>query len=208
MPVRPLNDPINRSKPASTAARRSGSESKYVDKLVEDHGVGTARRFHMTFRLIDDVLSAGNPSFSDHVQQMYPQSLSLNCTNVSDTEVNFLGMSIKWMGHLSIDVFDKRSEFPFNVIRYPNMDSNIPTSLPYGSFTGGLYRLYRICNDSKVFLSRAIEFAVLLLRQGCTKSRLIALFQRFLKRCLFFRYRVHLNTLRRDFKLGLRDAFL
>ena len=34
------------------------------------------------------------------------------------------------------------------------MRSVIPTHRPYGSFTGGLYRIYKICNNVTIFLDR------------------------------------------------------
>ena len=39
-------------------------------------------------------------------------------------------------GKLDVDVYDKRQDFPFPVIRYPHMVSLIPTYIPYGVFLG------------------------------------------------------------------------
>jgi hypothetical protein len=47
-----------------------------------------------------------------------------------------------------LNICDKRTSFPFDVIRYPHMDSTIPINIPYGVFTGLLYRRYRICTHS------------------------------------------------------------
>ena len=45
-----------------------------------------------------------------------------------------------------MDVFDKRRSFPFEVIRYPHMESVIPSNIPYGVFVELLFTRYRICN--------------------------------------------------------------
>jgi len=56
--------------------------------------------FHMTFRLIDDVLSLDNPemmqalSLSHDNGGLYPAELTLNQTSKSSTAVEFLGMNI------------------------------------------------------------------------------------------------------------------
>ena len=113
-------------------------ESSFIDRLqsLSELGKETARSFHMTFRLIDDVFSVGNPVIHQYVHQparrendgktgiggLYPHELQLNDTNVSDTEVHFLGMTISNLdGSLELDIFDKKKAFPFRVIRYPHM---------------------------------------------------------------------------------------
>ena len=75
--------------------------------------------------------------------------LTLNATSISDRKVNFVGMTISRSksGSLELDIFDKRAEFSFKVIRYPHMGSEIPKSIPMGVFTGGLHRLYFIINN-------------------------------------------------------------
>jgi hypothetical protein len=150
-------------------------ESAYIDTLDE----ATARHFQFTFRLIDDVLSVNNPHFHDALLNgLYPAALSLNDTSVSPTRVHFVGMSIHCTNNrLLVDIFDKRSEFPFNVIRYPHLDSAIPVHLPYGTFTGGLVRLYTMINDSDTFVNRCVELATLLRSKGCTLHRLVKCFR-------------------------------
>ena len=58
-------------------------------------------------------------------------ALVLGETTVSPEEAQFLGMTIRVIGgSFALDLFDKRNTFPFEVIRYPHMDSNIPSSIP------------------------------------------------------------------------------
>jgi hypothetical protein len=153
-------------------------ESSFIDKLMA-HCLAEARGFHMTFRLIDDVLSVDNihwvkyRSLSAEEGGIYPRALTLNDTNVSVREVHFLGMSISSnAGALRLNVFDKRKEFPFRVRRYPHMQSMIPTSIPYGVFVGQLHRYYRICTTWRDFVKHAQLLAETLVRQGCRWRRL------------------------------------
>src|ERR1700761_2543579 len=126
-------------------------ESAFIDRLMACD-VRTARNCHMTFRLIDDVLSVDNPRMQrltdDYAENggLYPRALRLNDTTISRGEVQFLGMRLRSARNgLQLTVFDKRSEFPFAVRRYPHMCSLIPAYIPYGVFTGQLHRYYRSC---------------------------------------------------------------
>ena len=143
-------------------------ESRFIDRLVRLRSVLAARRCHMTFRLIDDVLSLDNLPWRDYVTRpavgaedsdgdtlggVYPASLQLNETSVSTHEVHFVGVSIKDVrGALVLDVFDKRKSFPFRVVRYPTLASTIPTHMPNGVLTGQLVRYYTICSCRKAFV--------------------------------------------------------
>ena len=176
-----------------------------------------ARSFHTTFRLIDDVLSLDNKCVEDYVivnapedldgstvGGIYPEALKLNSTSASSKKVHFLGMTIKYIkGDLVTDVFDKRRNFPYYVIRYPHMDSVIPSNIPYGVFTGLLYTRYRICNFVKQFITSSTETANVLIRQGCVKLRLKRLFRAFLTKQGPLRWKLSVPALCRQFESGL-----
>ena len=189
-------------------------ESAFIDRLSKIEGLPKAQAFHMTFRLIDDLLSVANPSIRNYVYLpappehaptalvggMYPPELLLEDTSISDCKVNFVGMAItsSRLG-LSLDLYDKRADFPFKVIRFPHLDSLIPVSIPYGGFTGGLYRRYRICNSPDTFVKRCFELASLLTNKGCSRRKLWRLFRRFLELRSPLRWRTKVVTLCRKF---------
>ena len=152
-----------------------GHESSKIDKLLDEGKLDVALLFHLTFRLIDDVLSVDNEEFESECSNgLYPASLKLNDTSVvPDLEVNFLGMHIKSIDDsIHIDVFDKRREFPFRVVRYPHRPSLIPQSFPYGVFVGLLHRYYRICTDEDKFVQNALLLTSMLVKQGWSVQRL------------------------------------
>ena len=138
---------------------------------------------------------------SNAVGGIYPVELTLNETSVSDTKVHFVGMTISrtTSDRLELDIFDKRAEFPFKVIRYPHMDSDIPKSIPMGVFTGGLHRLYRICNTVVPFLNRSLALASLLEEKRVTRHQLWKLFRRFLELQQPLRWRRSVSSLCRLF---------
>src|ERR1700761_2233998 len=160
-------------------------ESAFIDRLMACD-VRTARNCHMTFRLIDDVLSVDNPRMQrltdDYAENggLYPRALRLNDTTISRGEVQFLGMRLRSARNgLQLTVFDKRSEFPFAVRRYPHMCSLIPVYIPYGVFTGQLHRYYRICTLPEDFVAHSALLAQTLRRQGCAMQRLRQTFHTF-----------------------------
>jgi hypothetical protein len=176
-------------------------ECEYIDRLVSTAPAAVAQAFHMTFRLIDDVLSVDNPYFSEAITKsyesggMYPAALKLNDTTISATEVNFLGMSIRDIGpqQLCLDVFDKRREFNFLVCRYPQRRSLIPTSIAYGVFVGLLHRYYRICSQFSGFCENAALLARTLVSQGWQSSRLRSVFYSFLSTRMVMKWRLTLK---------------
>jgi hypothetical protein len=188
-------------------------ESMFIDKCLADPVLkDRAADFHMSFRFIDDTLSVDNAYWMESIRRpheeggIYPRALIMNDTTVSDTLVNFVGMSIEYrMGKLSVKPFDKRNEFPFAVRRYPHMDSLIPCSLPYGVFTGQLYRYARICTEWKDFVANAANLAKTLMIQGCAKGRLVQAFHAFTedKGRLIMRIKVNVSSICAEFKLRL-----
>ena len=50
----------------------------------------------------------------------------LENTNVSRTESNFLDLCISLDDNFSYKSYDKREDYSFDVIRYPDLSGNIP----------------------------------------------------------------------------------
>jgi hypothetical protein len=127
-------------------------ESQFIDRLVDSGNLPLAQDFHMSFRMIDDLLCVDNARVREFVKRpvdeggIYPKELVLESTTTSSTEVDFAGLTIKWNGLRYVtSVFDKRREFPFEVIMYPHVTSNMPRSVAYGVFVGQLHRFARAC---------------------------------------------------------------
>lgn len=162
-------------------------ESSYISRLISERGLSAARHFRTSFRLIDDLLSAGNPELESALSApyeeggLYPRALQLEKTSTSNLEAEFIGINIVQKGsNFRLSVYDKRKSFPFTVRRYPHMNSLIPRTMPYGVFTGLLYRGYRICSGVDDFLSYALEVAQRLRGNGCTVGKLKRRFKAFL----------------------------
>ena len=103
-------------------------------------------------RYIDDL---NVPNATDHIcniicNDIYPDELTLECTNDDKLRSSFLDLDIfvNREGFVT-KLYDKRRDFSFNVVTFANLKSKIPDSQAYGSFIG---ELYRICKSSTNFI--------------------------------------------------------
>ena len=76
-------------------------------------------------------------------------------------------------GQLSTKIYDKRDDFNFKIINFPNMCSNIPASPAYDVYISQLIRYARASSDYSNFLKRHLHLRNRLLDQGYKKIRLI-----------------------------------
>jgi hypothetical protein len=187
-------------------------ESAYISRLVANGNLSDARKFHMTFRLIDDVLSVDNPLIQSAVAKpseeggMYPAALKLNKTSESNVRADFVGVHIEvGESRFHLSVFDKRKSFPFHVKRYPLMSSLIPKTIPYGVLLGQLHRGYRICTGVDDFMSFASEVSTVLLDNGCRSTKLERTFGSFAKQHMT-KYSLRSNCAIKQFRQTLGSS--
>jgi hypothetical protein len=79
-------------------------------------------------------------------------------------------------------IYDKRDDFNFKIINFPNMCSNIPASPAYGIYISQLIRYARASSNYSDFLKRHLHLRNRLLDQGYTKIRLIRSLKKFIFR--------------------------
>ena len=63
-----------------------------------------------------------------------------------------------------MNLYDKRDNFPFSIVRMPHLDSNIPTKMFYSSYGAEILRIARVtsCKNNfnehcKILLNRSIK---------------------------------------------------
>ena len=104
-------------------------------------------------------------------------------TNISSTEVTYLDISIKITNNKYIyKSYDKRNNFNFKIINYPNLHGNIPTNPAYGVFTSQLIRYTHINMDITDFKNDIKKLVEKLIHQGYNKNILITKFRHFSRR--------------------------
>ena len=130
-------------------------EYKYLDKLYRIDYY-SAKRLNNTFRLIDDITTINSDGvFQEHVANIYPDSLTLNKENTEDTSAHVLDLNISIVeGCFIVEVYDKRDDFPFNIVQYAPKCSNMSRDVLIGVFGSQLVRFFRICNQFEGFRKR------------------------------------------------------
>ena len=85
-------------------------------------------------------------------------------------------------GQISTKIYDKRNDFNFKIIDFPNMCSNISTSPAYGVCILQLIRYARASSNYSDFRKRHLHLRNRLLDQGYEKIRLIRSLKEFIFR--------------------------
>jgi hypothetical protein len=106
-------------------------------------------------------------------------------------------------GQLSTNIYDKRDDFNFKIINFPNVCRNLPASPAYGVYISQLIRYARGSRNYSDFLKRHLYLKNRLLDQGYKKIRLIRYLKKFIFRYqdLVEIYSVSAETIIMDFHI-------
>ena len=150
-------------------------EVDFIEKLNSEGKHKVSSLLNNIFRYQDDCLILNDcKQFSRYFSSVYPNEMVLENTNVSRTICNYLDLCITLNnGNFSYKSYDKREDYAFEVIRYPNLSGNIPQGPAYGVFVSQVKRfaevnssLENFINDIRILQSRLVEqgFSVYKLR--------------------------------------------
>ena len=102
------------------------------------------------------------------VDQIYPTELQLNKANASDTEAPFLDLNLSMTnGIVSSKIYDKRDDFNFEIVNFPFLDGDVPSSPSYGVYISQLICFARLCSNVDDFNNGNLFLTAKLLKQGC-----------------------------------------
>ena len=126
-------------------------------------------------------------SISFHYSTYFSSVISeLEVKETTDTasSASFVDLYLEFddSGQISTKIYDKRDDFNFKIINFPNMCSNIPASPAYGVYISQLIRCARASSNYSDFLKRHLHLRNRLLDQGYEKIRLIRSLKRFIFR--------------------------
>ena len=133
---------------------------------------------------MDDVLSINNSRFAEFLPLIYPPELEAKENTDTASSASFLDLYLEFddSGQISTKIYDKRHDFNFKIINFPNMCSNIPASHAYGVYISQLIRYARASSNYSDFLKRHLHLRNRLLDQGYEKIRLIRSLKKFIFR--------------------------
>ena len=155
-------------------------ESEWMDSKLKKKEFDTVHKFNNCYRYIDDLLCINNDQTMDHVMsEIYPKELSLT-SDEAVLSANYLDLRIEIRDNkIHTSLFDKRDEFGFKIVNFPDLAGNIPTKQSYGVFVSQLVRYARCCQDFKDFHSRTLILINRLVRQHFTINQLKRTFGKF-----------------------------
>jgi hypothetical protein len=135
--------------PSSSRFTFYSYESEFLQKLVKNKKIHEARPFNFTYRYIDDVLSINNSRFAEFLPLIYPPELEVKVTTDTASSASFLDLYLEFddSSKLSTKLYNKRDDFNFKIINFPNICSNIPASPEYGVYLSQLIRYVRASSN-------------------------------------------------------------
>ena len=155
-------------------------EAEFLQSLYKSGSKKLARRFNNTYRYIDDLMSLDNPGISNYLPHIYPDELEIKETTESTNSASYLDLYLQVGSNgLHTKLYDKRDDFDFEIINYPHLSSNIPTSPAYGVYVSQLLRYCRACDSYNHFKVRHKSLASKLVSQGYLPKRLVRTFKKF-----------------------------
>jgi hypothetical protein len=111
-----------------------------------------------------------NANYRSYISLIYPPEVK----ETTDTALSasFLDLYLEFddSGQLSTNIYDKRDDFNFKIINFPNMCSNIPASPAYGVYISKVIRYARVSSNYSDFLKRHLHLRNRLLDQGYEKD--------------------------------------
>ena len=107
-----------------------------------------ARQFNKSVRYIDDLLTINNDGLmNEHMSDIYPKELELKHENSrNDQHTTYLDLEMNVVNNeIVTSLYDKRDDFPFTVVNFPDLSGNIPQDSSYGVFIAQTLRYARAC---------------------------------------------------------------
>ena len=130
------------------------------------------------------VFNIDNPYFARMIPEIYPPELTLNRANSSDSAASFLDLFLKITnGTISTKIYDKRDDFDFDIINYPDLHGDVPRATSYGVYISQLVRFARACTEVSDFNERNRIITSKLLSQGYKYHKLRKTLSKFSHRC-------------------------
>ena len=156
-------------------------ENEFLDKLIKEGKRKLARRFNLSYRYIDDLISFNNKRFKEFISDIYPKELTISETTESTSVASYLDLLFTRdrSNNITTKLDDKRDAFGFHIVIFPFMSSNIPSAPAYGVYASQLVRYARCCSNYSDFLIRHRALVKRLLSQGYKVNRLSNTFKKF-----------------------------
>ena len=111
-------------------------ENEFLDKLIKEGKRKLARRFNLSYRYIDDLISFNNKRFKEFISDIYPKELTISETTESTSVASYLDLLFTRdrSNNITTKLYDKRDAFGFHIVNFLFMSSNIPSAPAYSVY--------------------------------------------------------------------------
>ena len=148
-------------------------ENEFFDKFIKEGKRKLARKFNLSYRYIDDLISFNNKRFNGFIADIYSKTISE--TTETTSVASYLDQLFtrdenntllpNYMTNV-MRLVEKRHAFGFHTVNFPFMSSNIPSAPAYSIYAYQLICYARCCSNNSEFLSRHRALVTRLLSQG------------------------------------------
>lgn len=161
-------------------------ENTYIHKKIHEGNLHIASNLNHVYRYQDDcIVFNDNDTFMNKWREIYPVEMQLDKTNIGNS-CTFLDLSISIQdGKFTYKSYDKRLAFNFEIINYPDLNSNVPINPSYGVFNSQLVRFSDVNGEIVNFTSDIISLVRKLIKQNFDLVVLKAKFHKFYSTNLF-----------------------
>ena len=156
-------------------------ENEFLDKLIKEGERKLARKFNLSYRYIDDLISFNNKRFKEFISDIYPKELTISEATESTSIASYLDLLFirDKSNNIMTKLYDKRDAFGLHIVNFPFMSSNIPSAPAYGVYASQLIRYARCCSNYSAFLLHHRALVTRLLSQGYKVNHLSNTFKKF-----------------------------
>ena len=103
-----------------------------------------------------------------YMKDMYPAELELKHENSkNDKSASYLDLKLDVLdGEMVTSLYDKRDDFPFKIVNFPDLSGNIPQDGSYGVFIAQTLRYAKACAKYTDFITRTLMLKTQLIKQN------------------------------------------
>ena len=159
-------------------------KNEFLDKLIKEGKRKLARKFNLSYRYIDDLISFNNTRFKEFISDIYPKELTISETTESTSIASYLDLLFirDKNNNITTKLYHKHDAFGFHIVNFPFMSSNIPSAPAYGVYAFQLIRYACCCSNYSDFLLCHRALVTRLLSQGYKVNHLSNTFKKFYSR--------------------------
>ena len=132
-----------------------------------------AKQNNNNFWYTDDINILNSKSLENEITRIYPPEIVCNRENSNENSGHFLELDIFIEnGKFETKLFDKRREFDFEIVKYPDVQSNIPNRILYNVFVSQILRYARVCSNFQDFQTESRILITKFSYKGCKIDQL------------------------------------